>query len=479
MNATDRLPPLAPETAEREMRAAFERMHAASRAEPPAPRARREAALDALTALVHGNVDRIAAAISTDFGHRSAHETWGLEVFPSLEACRHARRHVGRWMKPKRRPVSIWFQPGRARIIPQPLGVIGIIVPWNYPLLLAIAPISAALAAGNRVMVKMSELTPRTGELLAELAAHHFPNGELTVVLGDAAIGAQFARLPFDHLLFTGSTRVGHEIMRMAAENLTPVTLELGGKSPAIIAPDFPLAKAAERIMFGKAVNAGQTCIAPDYVLLPKGKAEEFAERAAAAARRFYPRLSANSDYATIINQKQFDRLTAWLDEARAAGARILPLGEGASDPARRLFVPVVLIGAPDVTHVMREEIFGPLLPLVEYETLDDAIAYVNARPRPLALYLFDRDSGTISHVLARTLAGGVTVNDTLLHIAQDDLPFGGIGPSGMGAYHGEEGFRAFSHMKPVFIQARFNAAGLLSPPFGRMRRALIRLLLR
>lgn len=458
---------------------AFAIQHAASRAEPIVSWETRSHRLKRLMTLMKANRADIAAAIGADFGNRAASETDLIELFPAIGAVRHALAHGKRWMRPRRRRTTLWFLPGRSRLMPQPKGVAGIIAPWNYPLLLTIAPLASALAAGNRAMLKLSEFTPHFAELFARLVGETFAPDEVLVINGDAEVARAFSALPFDHLLFTGSTAVGRHVMRAASDNLTPVTLELGGKSPAIVGPGADVDQAVARIILGKLVNAGQTCIAPDYVLLPKGKAEEFAERAAAAARRFYPRLSANSDYATIINQKQFDRLTAWLDEARAAGARILPLGEGASDPARRLFVPVVLIGAPDATHVMREEIFGPLLPLVEYETLDDAIAYVNARPRPLALYLFDRDSGTISHVLARTLAGGVTVNDTLLHIAQNDLPFGGIGPSGMGVYHGEEGFRAFSHMKPVFIQARFNVVGLLSPPFGRMRRALIRLLLR
>ena len=476
MNATDRA---ALDDQAGAARAEFERMHAASRQEPPFPRGRRERLLDALTALVHDHIDRIAAAISTDFGHRSAHETWLLEVFPSLESCRHARRHLGRWMKPRRRPVSIWFQPGRARIIPQPLGVVGIIVPWNYPLLLAIAPISAALAAGNRVMVKMSEFTPRTGELLAELALQHFPEGEVKVVLGDAGVGAEFARLPFDHLLFTGSTRVGHEIMRMAAENLTPVTLELGGKSPAIVAPDFPVAKAAERIVFGKTINAGQTCIAPDYVLLPAGREAEFIDAARAVVARSYPHMEVTADYSAVVNDRHYQRLQGYLDEATALGARVEPLSAAAADPARRRMPPVALLDVSDAMRVMQDEIFGPVLPIVTYRDLDEAIRYVNARPRPLALYVFSHDAHGLDRVLNETVAGGVTVNDTILHIAQEELPFGGVGPSGMGQYHGEAGFETFSRMKPVFRQSAVNGMGLFTPPYGAVFERMLKLLIR
>jgi aldehyde dehydrogenase (NAD+)/coniferyl-aldehyde dehydrogenase len=458
---------------------AFAAQHAASRNDPVAPWETRSARLKQLLTLMKANRADLAAAISDDFGNRSPSETELIEFFPAIGALRHALAHGKRWMRPRRRRTTLWFRPGRSRLLPQPKGVAGIIVPWNYPLLLTVAPLASALAAGNRVMIKLSEFTPRFSDLFARLAGEAFAADELFVVNGDADVARAFSALPFDHLLFTGSTAVGRHVMRAASDNLTPVTLELGGKSPAIVGPGADFDHAVARIVLGKLVNAGQTCIAPDYVLLPKGKIEEFAERAATATRRFYPGLAANTDFATIINQKQFDRLTAWQDEARAAGAHIIPLGDGSNDPARRLFVPAAITGAPDNTSVMREEIFGPLLPLVEYDTVDDAIAYVNARPRPLALYVFDRDEATVSRVLARTSAGGVTVNDTLLHIAQDDLPFGGIGPSGMGAYHGEEGFLTFSHMKPVFIQTRLNAAGLLAPPFGRMRRALIRILLR
>ncbi len=457
----------------------FARMHAASRNDPVVSRALRETRLDALASLVHDHIDRFVEAISADFGYRSAHETRLLEAFPALEAIRHARRHVGAWMQPRRRAPSLWFRPGRAQVIPQPLGTVGIIVPWNYPLLLAISPLAAALAAGNRAMVKMSEFTPRTGELLAELSSRRFDDDVVAIVRGDATVGAAFARLPFDHLLFTGSTRVGHEIMRSAADNLTPVTLELGGKSPAIVGPDYPLRKAAERIVVGKLMNAGQTCIAPDYALVPEGRVEEFLTEARAVVARCYPSPAGNADYSSIINEHHYGRLLACIDDARERGARIEPLAQGADDRASRKLAPVAMLDVSDSMRVMREEIFGPILPIVGYRSLDEAIRYVNTHPRPLALYCFENDRRRLARVLSETVAGGVTVNDTILHIAQENLPFGGVGPSGMGHYHGHDGFNTFSKQKSVFYQSAVNGMALFNPPYGRWFDRLTRLLIR
>ncbi|MBI3094421.1 MAG: coniferyl aldehyde dehydrogenase [Rhodocyclales bacterium] len=457
----------------------FRRMHAATRRSSSVERGAREARLDALLALVHDNAERFVAAISADFGHRSAHETRLLELFPSLESIRHNRSHLGAWMKPQRKAASIWFRPGRAQIIPQPLGVVGIIVPWNYPLLLAVSPLAAALAAGNRVMVKMSEFTPRSGELLAELAAKYFAADDVAVVLGDAAVGADFARLPFDHLLFTGSTKVGHDIMRMAAENLTPVTLELGGKSPVILGPDYPLQKAAERIMVGKLLNAGQTCIAPDYVLVPAGREQAFVEAARAVVARCYPNLAATPDYTAIINDRHYQRLQAYVEDAQARGARVEPLSTAAADATRRKLPPLAVLNVDDNMRVMQDEIFGPLLPILPYADLDAAIAYVNQHPRPLALYCFENHAGRRDRVLSETIAGGVTVNDTILHIAQENLPFGGVGPSGMGHYHGSEGFKTFSKQKAVFYQSGLNGMSLFNPPYGALFERLTSFLLR
>jgi coniferyl-aldehyde dehydrogenase len=357
------------------LQARFDALHRAARAQIDVPRALREDRLDRLRSLVKANAEAFAAAISADFGHRSAHETRLAEVFPSLEALRHARRHVGGWMKPRRVSTSLLFRPGRARLIPQPLGAVGIIVPWNYPLMLAVSPLAAALAAGNRVMLKMSEFTPRFGELLAQRVAELFAPDEVTVVNGDASVGAAFAALPFDHLLFTGSTGVGRHIMHAAADHLTPVTLELGGKSPALIGPDYPLARAVERILAGKLLNAGQTCIAPDYVLLPAGDEAAFVELARATVQRMFPDLARTPDYSSIVNDRHFGRLQGLLDDAAARGARLEPLSDLPADPASRRFPPVLLRGVHDGMQVMREEIFGPLLPLCPTATL--------ARPWP------------------------------------------------------------------------------------------------
>ena len=449
--------------------------------DPHPSRQERRRRLLLLEKLLRDNIDSLAAAIDQDFGHRSRDETRLLEIFPSLESIKHARRHLGQWMRDEQRPVSLWFQPGRAKVVLQPLGVVGIIAPWNYPILLAAAPLAAALAAGNRAMVKMSEYTPRTARLFADLIARHFTPEEVAVVEGDAKVAQAFALLPFNHLLFTGSTKVGHSVMRAAAENLTPVTLELGGKSPAIVGPDYPIGHAAERILVGKTVNAGQTCIAPDYVLLPAGKTAAFLDAARAVVNRCYPDMARTPDYTAIIDQRHYARLSGYLDDAVGKGARVVPLSNSlaAPDGVSRRIPPLALTGVREDMQVMQDEIFGPLLPIIEYSTLDDAIAHVNAHPRPLALYYFDRDGDRVNRVLRETIAGGVTINDTILHIAQDHLPFGGVGHSGMGHYHGREGFETFSKKKAVFVQSRVNAISLFNPPYGRLFDALVRFLIR
>ncbi len=440
----------------------------------------RRARLQRLERSLRDSMTAMEQAISADFGHRSVHETRMLEMFPALGAVTGARRHVRSWMRSRRSWASLWFLPARNEIRPQPLGVVGIIVPWNYPLLLAVAPLAGALAAGNRVLVKMSEFTPRTGKLFAAMMREAFPLGEVVVINGDAEVARRFAALPFDHLLFTGSTAVGRKVMHAAADNLTPVTLELGGKSPAIVGPECDLREAAAKILFGKCVNAGQTCIAPDYVLLPRGSESAFVKAASQELSRRYPTLADNPDYSAIINDAHRVRLRAYLEDARALGANIIEyVPEGESLTGSGKMAPTLLFPVHDGMRVMQEEIFGPLLPLVPYETLDSAIAYVNARPRPLALYYFGNFADHIQNVLDRTISGGVSVNETILHISQEDLPFGGVGPSGMGAYHGRAGFETFSRMKPIFHQATVNGLALFKPPFGKRFDALIRLLLR
>jgi len=381
-------------------------------------------------------------------------------------------------MRPQRAGVSIWFQPGRARIVKQPLGVVGVIAPWNYPVLLAVAPLVSALAAGNRVMIKMSELTPRTGELLARLMRGAFSDDRVTVFNGGVDLARAFAALPFDHLLFTGSTAVGRQVMAAAAPNLTPVTLELGGKSPALVAPGYPPDAAARRIMWGKCLNAGQTCIAPDYVLLPESAESAFVAAARDEVRRLYPSGAASADYSAIVSDAHYRRLTAWAEEARQQGANLIPLGDGLSDVSRKM-PPVILTHVEDGMRVMQEEIFGPLLPVRTYAHFDEALAYITARPRPLAFYYFDEDRARTRRVLERTVAGGVTVNDTILHIGQVHLPFGGVGASGMGVYHGEAGFTTFSKRTGVFVQSRWSVLGAAKPPYGRLAERLLRWMVR
>lgn len=449
----------------------LEQQRRAFQADPYPSAADRVQWLDALHRLLASNQQAIIEAISADFGNRSADETRLAEIMPSLHGIHYARRRLRRWMKPSRRSVGLAFQPASAKVVYQPLGVIGIIVPWNYPLYLAIGPLIGALAAGNRVMLKMSESTSATGLLLKDLLAQVFPEDQVAVVLGEADVGIAFSRLPFDHLLFTGSTSIGRQVMRAAAENLTPVTLELGGKSPAIVSANVPLADAAERIAFGKTLNAGQTCVAPDYVLVPRARIEGFIEAYRQVIRRFYPQLSDNPDYTSIINPRQQARLQDYLDDAQARGARLLPLFEQSQD---RRMPHHLLLDVTDEMRVMQDEIFGPLLPIAPYDDLEQALAYVNARPRPLALYYFGYDKAEQQTVLERTHSGGVCLNDTLLHVAQDDLPFGGVGPSGMGHYHGHEGFLTFSKAKGVFIKQRFNASRLIYPPYGKALQKLV-----
>lgn len=460
---------------------AFERLRAGFSHETfPSAEVRRDR-LAALGRLLRENSSRIEEAISADFGHRSPHETRLLELFPCLEGVRHSRRHLRRWMRAERRPTGRWFQPGRSSVLPQPLGVVGILVPWNYPIFLSVGPLICALAAGNRALLKMSEFTPGTGALFAELAAQYFDPGVVAVVNGDARVGQAFSALPFDHLLFTGSTEVGHHVMRAAAENLTPVTLELGGKSPAIVAPGYSLTRAAERIGVGKTMNAGQTCIAPDYALVPRGLEQTFVAALRTTIDGIYPDLATTPDYTHIINQRHFDRLNRYVDEARSAGCEIAGLSSHMAQPdiATRRMPPLALLNPGDGLAVMREEIFGPLLPVIGYESLEQAVDFVNARPHPLALYLFDDDASRISRLLKATHAGGVTINDVIMHIAQDELPFGGVGASGMGAYHGKAGFDTFSKLKPVFHQSRLNGLGFFKPPYGRMFDRLVSILMR
>ncbi len=427
--------------------------------------------LDRLLDLTLAYRTRFLEAVSADFGHRSKHETQMAEIFPAVANLRHARRKLKSWMKPKHAPLSFVFLPARASIVYEPLGVVGILTPWNYPLLLALIPAAEAMAAGNRVMIKPSELTPATSEVLRELFANGFDEDEATVVTGGVEVAQEFAKLPFDHLFFTGSTSVGRHVMRAAAENLTPVTLELGGKSPALVHDDYDLARAAERITFGKLLNAGQTCIAPDYALVPERKVDAFVSAVQAAAGRLYGRYEGNSNYSSIISDRHRERLQKLLDEAERGGAKLVRLGDPAveaeekNEGSRKLAPTLVVGGTPDMT-LLKEEIFGPILPVVPYTDLEQALRYINDRDKPLALYYFDDDGKRVEAVRARTSSGGMVVNDTLLHIAQEELSFGGVGPSGMGRYHGFEGFKTFSNQRAVYYQSRWAQTWRFQPPY-------------
>ena len=455
--------------------ALLQAQQAAFSADPMPSLHTRRAWLKRLRTVLVGQQEALISAVSQDFGNRSRDETLFAELLPSLQSIDHTSRRLRRWMKPSRRPLGIAFQPGSAQVVYQPLGVVGVIVPWNYPIFLAIGPLLGALAAGNRVMIKMSESTPATSQLMKELLASVFPEDQVAVVLGEADVGAAFSRLPFDHLLFTGATSIGRHILHAAADNLTPVTLELGGKSPAIVSATVPLEDAAERIAFGKTMNAGQTCVAPDYVLVPEARVEEFIAAYRKVIARFYPRLNDNPDYTSIINPRQQARLNSYLDDAQAKGARVIPLFAEGQD--RRL-PHTLLLDVGDDMLVMQDEIFGPLLPIVPYRQIGDAITYINARPRPLALYYFGYDREEQEQVISRTHSGGVGINETLLHVAVSDLPFGGIGPSGMGHYHGHEGFLTFSKAKAVLRKPRLNATRVLYPPYGKPLQKLLRRLL-
>jgi len=461
------------------MQALFDRQRAAFALDMMPGHDTRIDRLDRLYAMTERIAPQLAEAISADFGHRPAAITEVAEVMTVLAGIRHARHRLRHWMRSRRVATSLAYQPASCRITPQPLGVVGVVSPWNYPYQLAIAPAVAAMAAGNRVMIKPSELTPRTSQLMHDAVAQAFDAEELCVVLGDADVGRSFVQLPFDHLLFTGSTQVGRQVAMAAAANLTPVTLELGGKSPAILGADFDAVRVADALVATKLFNAGQTCIAPDYVAVPRPRIDEFVAAVQASAQRMYPDALNNPDFTSIINERHLARLQGLLDDARSHGATVMTLSAGEGGRLPRMLAPALVLGVHEGMQVMQQEIFGPLLPVMAYDHLDEVLAHVNAQPRPLALYWFGRDAATRERVLRETMSGGVTVNDCMMHFTQEDLPFGGVGASGMGAYHGEVGFKTFSKDKPVFIQSRWSGVPLMHPPYGRVFRMMAKLLRR
>ena len=445
----------------------FESQKRAFAAEPFPAEKVRAARLDALIHAVESNEKRIIDAVNADFSNRSRHETLVAEIIVSVSAAKAAKHNLKRWMRARSVATPLHMKPAKSRIEPQPLGVIGIISPWNYPVQLAFSPAAAALAAGNRVLIKPSELTPAASEVMRDIIRAEFDESVMAVVTGGVELGQAFASVPFDHLLFTGSTSIGQRVYMAAAKNLTPVTLELGGKSPAIIDESADIEAAALSIAHGKTFNAGQTCVAPDYVLTPRAKLNATVEAVANAARRLYPEIDTTDDYTAIISPRHFARLKALVAEAKGAGAKVVEVGSSnALDPQRKLPLTIV-VDPPQNIALMKEEIFGPVLPVLSVSGRDEAIEHVNRGDRPLALYWFGADNAARDEVLTRTIAGGVTVNDTLWHVAQENLPFGGVGKSGVGAYHGDKGFETFSHMKPVFYQSRFASNKMLYPPFS------------
>lgn len=458
------------------MHSLFKQQQQAFRNNPMPSADERIADLKRLKAAILKYQDELAAAVNQDFSCRSTDETMIAEIMTSVEGINYACKRLRGWMKPSRRHVSMLFAPSHNHVMYQPLGVIGIMVPWNYPIQLALLPLMTALAAGNRAMIKMSEFTPVTNRVLKKLLAEVFSENQVALIEGEVEVSSAFAEIPWDHLVFTGSTAVGRIVMSAAAKNLTPVTLELGGKSPAIIAPGASMKDAVERICFGKSLNAGQTCIAPDYVLLPAGKEQEFIDTYQATFARMYPTIRDNSDYTAVVNERQHQRLQAWVADAKEKGAKITVVNPANEDFSGTRKMPLHLIeNGTAGMKVLQEELFGPVMPLVPYRSLDDAIDYVNDRDRPLALYFFSYDKAQQKKVLERTHAGGVTINDTLMHIAQDDMPFGGVGPSGMGHYHGKEGFIALSKAKAVHRKGRFNSGQFIYPPYGGAIQGLIR----
>lgn len=442
--------------------------------------AQRRQRLATLRAAVLAYRMELEAAISADFGNRSRHETAIMELTGIVQSIDYLSRKLKSFMKPQRRHVGIFYRAGRAHVEFQPKGVIGIMAPWNYPLALTIIPLATALAAGNRAMIKPSELTPRTSDILQRLLEDSFAPDEVAVIQGSAEVGAAFSGLPFDHLLFTGSTEVGRKVMKAASEHLVPLTLELGGKSPAVVARGHVSRQTISSLVYGKLSNAGQTCVAPDYALVHEDDLDSFISLYASTVAEFYPAGPTHSDYTSIISQRHFDRLTGLVADAQRQGARVIPVGVAPESAARRprSLAPLLLVNVNEQMAVMQEEIFGPILSVRSYRNMDEVIDYINAGPRPLALYYFGAQDADCRALLGRTTSGNVGINNTLMHVAQDDLPFGGIGPSGMGAYHGIEGFRAMSHAKGVYVQGRWSFPRLLHAPFGRLAELAIRVTL-
>ena len=450
--------------------------------ELPVTMAARRDRLKRAVAMIADNADAFCDALSEDFGHRSREQSMLTDIASSIAPLKHALKSVEKWMRRDTRAVQfpLGLLGAKAWVEYQPKGVVGVIAPWNFPVNLVMGPVAGAFAAGNRVMVKTSEFTPRTAALFEEVCPKYFPTDELAFFSGGADVGKAFSELPFDHLIFTGATGIGRHILHAAADNLTPVTLELGGKSPVIVGKGADIAKTTERVAIGKMLNAGQICLAPDYMLVPEAQEQAVVDGLKAAVSAMYPTLLANPDYTAIINDRHHQRLTDWVADARAKGATVEvvnPAGEDfAGSNARKMPLHIVR-NATDDMIVMQEELFGPILPVRSYRAIDDAISEVNRRDRPLGLYYFGPDDAERRRVLDRTISGGVTLDDVVFHVSMEELPFGGIGPSGMGSYHGTDGFKTFSHAKAVYKQAKLDVAKLagLKPPYGKATMASVK----
>lgn len=465
-----------------DLRAILEAQRAAFNAEMPVAISVRKDRLRRAIAMVKDNAARLCDALSEDFGHRSREQSMLTDIGGSIAPLKHAMKHVDGWARRDRRSVQfpLGLLGARAWVEYQPKGVVGVISPWNFPVNLVMGPLAGIFAAGNRAMVKASEYTPVVAALFEELAAKHFDASELAFVSGGPEVGKAFSELPFDHLIFTGATGIGRHILHAAADNLVPVTLELGGKSPVIVGRSADVARATDRVVTGKMMNAGQICLAPDYLLVPDNQEQQVVDGLVAGATAQYPWLLNNPDYTAIINDRHFERLSGWLDDARAKGAEIVTVNPANEDfgstNARKMPLHIVRNATDDMT-VMQEEIFGPILPVRTYQHIDDAIGEVNRRDRPLGLYYFGSDAGERRRVMDRTISGGVTLDDVIFHVSMEDLPFGGVGPSGMGSYHGADGFKTFSHGRAVFKQAKLDVAKLagLKPPYGKATAKTIR----
>jgi len=442
----------------------------------------RRASLDKLRSAVLLHKTQFEEALIADFGNRSRHETAIMEIMTVIQGIDYLKSNLRKFMRPERRHVPMNFQPARAYVTYQPLGVIGIMAPWNYPVVLSLMPLATAIAAGNRAMIKPSEITPITSNLMEKILLNTFTNNEVAVFQGDASVGIAFSKLAFDHLFFTGSTSVGRHIMKAASDNLVPVTLELGGKSPVLVAQNHPIEHAAKQVAQGKLANCGQTCVSPDYMLIHESQVERFTQAYDAAIREMYPDGPLSNQYTSIVNNNHFDRISTLVEDARNKNAKVFEMGVRPHEAKNRAHTlpPIVLVNVSDDMSVMQEEIFGPILPVVTYRDIDEAIAYVNARPRPLALYYFGDDNVQRRKVMTRTISGNVCINTTILHFALDDLPFGGIGSSGMGSYHGIEGFRSMSHAKGTLVTGKWNMSSLLvKPPFGYIANFILKTVLR